>query len=1006
MEQHTATGLVCGAPPGDSECLSALLFATAREGILLQPLPGEPGSGPFIAANPAICRMLGYTAEELRHLTLRDLQAADAPAVTPETAATSAGEPCLTTLVGKDGRHVPVEIRCFPCTREGEALVLCLVRDVSGYKASEAALLAANERLQTQAEELQIANEELQAQREELAVANEELQVQHEELTLANQKLAARAEALRRSENRYRELVQNANSAIIRWKRDGTITFFNEYAQTFFGYSPDAVLGQHLSLLIPPVECTGRRLSTLPEEIVAHPERYANHVNQNVCRDGRQVWMAWTHRPVFDENGQVVEILSVGSDITHRQQAEEALRRSEAYFRGVFNNIAIGIVQSNPEGRICLVNDTFCALLGYSRDELIGQHVLDITHPEDREVHAQHILRSLAGETDRYEMDKRYLRKDGTIVWAHLAVTLVADDNGQPYLTIGVVRDITQRKQTEESLRWYARRNQILSHTARRLLATDDPQGLIEDLCRRVMGFLDCQVFLSFLEGDASGRLRLNAYAGISAAEAREEGWPDHQMAGSGRATRDYRRVIIEHVAITTEPRTVLLRRCGIQAYCCHPLIAHGRLLGTLSFGTRLRSYFQDDEVELMRIVADQVAVALERLRAQQALQEADRRKDEFLAMLAHELRNPLAAITSAVQLLQRRGTTDPSCQRAQDAADRQSRHMARLLDDLLDVSRVTQGKIMLRKEPVSLAEVLESAVEASGPVMEQNRHRLSVSLPPESLRVHGDAVRLAQVVSNLLINAAKYTPPGGEIHLSLQREEGEAVIRVRDNGVGILPEMLPDIFGLFVQGERGLDRVQGGLGIGLTLVRSLVQMHGGRVEAFSEGPGRGSEFVVWLPILAVEAAAAPTESNTCAQPAARRILVVDDNADAAEMLAMLLELDGFEVRTVGSGPEALQILCPEATADGDSAAAAHPQPTEAAWQPDVVLLDIGLPGMDGLEVARRIRLNPALARVKLIAVTGYGQDEDVERSRAAGMANHLTKPVDLVTLRRLLRAG
>jgi PAS domain S-box-containing protein len=369
-------------------------------------------------------------------------------------------------------------------------------------------------------------------------------------------------------------------------------------------------------------------------------------------------------------------------------------------------------------------------------------------------------------------------------------------------------------------------------------------------------------------------------------------------------------------------------------------------------------------------------------------LQEADRRKDEFLAMLAHELRNPLAPLHNTLELLALQGDDPAAVAVAREVMERQVRQMVRLVDDLLDVSRITRGKIALRKAPVDLAAVVATAVDTSRPLIEARRHTLTISLPERPVRIEADAARLAQVLANLLNNAAKYTEVGGRIDLTAERADGEIVLRVGDNGTGISPEMLPRIFDLFTQAESGLDRAQGGLGIGLTLARRLVEMHGGTVEAASDGPGRGSDFVVRLPVLtepAAEAAAGPAKSFT-GRPAAdgsRRVLVVDDNVDSAESLALLLELYGHDVRLAHDGLTALEEVWASA--------------------PDVVLLDIGLPKMDGYAVARRLREEPSLAHVRLIAMTGYGQEEDRLRAREAGFDHHLVKPVDLDSLRELL---
>jgi PAS domain S-box-containing protein len=375
-----------------------------------------------------------------------------------------------------------------------------------------------------------------------------------------------------------------------------------------------------------------------------------------------------------------------------------------------------------------------------------------------------------------------------------------------------------------------------------------------------------------------------------------------------------------------------------------------------------------------------------ERRRAEEGLHAAERQKDEFIAMLAHELRNPLAPIRNAVQVLREPQLAAPELNWVRDVIDRQVAQMSRLMDDLLDVSRVTHGTLTLRRGPVDLAEVLEQAVEASRPAINFRRHTLRQILPGEAVRVEGDASRLVQVFSNLLDNAAKYTETGGHLDLILEATPGEAIVRVRDNGRGIEADLLPHIFDVFTQDDRSLDRTQGGLGLGLALVRRLTEMHDGWVEAHSAGPGQGAEFTVRLPRLAIavsgEGPGAEGE-GLARKPAALRILVVDDNVDSADSMALLLSLDGHEVRTAFDGPGAL---------------------AEAAdFQPRAVLLDIGLPGMDGYEVARRMRELPGLRDVLMIAITGYGQEDDRTRSKAAGFDHHLVKPVDPETLSRLL---
>jgi signal transduction histidine kinase/CheY-like chemotaxis protein len=366
-------------------------------------------------------------------------------------------------------------------------------------------------------------------------------------------------------------------------------------------------------------------------------------------------------------------------------------------------------------------------------------------------------------------------------------------------------------------------------------------------------------------------------------------------------------------------------------------------------------------------------------------LDEVNHRKDQFLAMLAHELRNPLAPLQNALHVMRLAGDKGPASEQARAVAERQVQHMARLVDDLLDVSRITHDKIQLRKARVEVAAVVAGAVEATRPLVEARRHDLSVSLPTRPVWLEADPTRLEQVLVNLLTNAAKYTEPGGRIGLTAERDGDELVLRVRDNGVGIAPDMLAQVFEPFVQLERSQERSQGGLGIGLALVRSLVELHGGSIAAASAGPGQGSEFTLRLPALpeARPERAFVFEAGQPREGRALRVLVVDDNVDAAQSLAVLLNLWGHEVCTAHDGAAALEAA--------------------QAWQPEVVLLDIGLPGMDGYEVARRLRAAQGPARPLLVALTGYAQEEDRRRSREAGFDRHLVKPADPETLEVLL---
>jgi signal transduction histidine kinase/ActR/RegA family two-component response regulator len=413
-------------------------------------------------------------------------------------------------------------------------------------------------------------------------------------------------------------------------------------------------------------------------------------------------------------------------------------------------------------------------------------------------------------------------------------------------------------------------------------------------------------------------------------------------------------------------------------------------------FSARVRAAWRRAEALAREAVARQTDLELEvgeRRRLEEELQqrneelaEADRRKDEFLAMLGHELRNPLAPIRNALELLQELGPAEPQLRDAHAMIERQLDHLTRLVEDLLDVARITRGKILLRSEPIRLAAVLQGAIESTRPLIEANRHALNVSLLPEPIWVSADPTRLEQVFANLLNNATKYTERGGSIEVIEEEDNGAVRVRVRDTGFGIPVTMLPHVFDLFTQADRTLDRAQGGLGIGLTLVKTLVELHGGTVAAHSDGPGQGSEFVVRLPIVAQPPepvrAEPPIPATRSADAMPLHVLVVEDNRDAADSLAMLLRLWGHEVRTSHDGHSGLKAA--------------------QSYRPHVVLLDIGLPGLDGYEVARQLRAQFGSA-MRLVAMTGYGQEEDRRRAFEAGFNAHLVKPADPEVLQSVL---
>ncbi|WP_457796583.1 ATP-binding protein [Methylocystis sp. S23] len=604
------------------------------------------------------------------------------------------------------------------------------------------------------------------------------------------------------------------------------------------------------------------------------------------------------------------------------------------------------------------------------------QTFLAAVHPDDRVFVHESWMAALRGAP--YDIEHRIV-VGGQVKWVREKACLEFDSDGALLGGFGVTQDITDRKNIEKALQWSVRRNELLSRTGARLLQSSDVQSVVEALCADVMRFLDCQIFFNFVV-EGAGRLHLNAYAGIPKEKAARFEWLDFGSAPCGCVARSRECAAAQRIPTTDDIRTELTDSYGIKSYCCHPLMSQGQLLGTLAFGTRTRQSFNDDDVEVMHAVSQLVSLAMVRLKMEQALRDVDRRKDEFLATLAHELRNPLAPIRTGLMAMRRGADQTP---RIQEMMERQVDHMVRLVDDLLEVSRIRSGKIELKREWVDLVDIVRHAVEASQQLFEASGVLLSVTWPDAPLMVVADPVRLTQVVANLLNNAAKYTEAGGRAELDLRRSGDEAVLNVVDNGLGIPDDMLPHVFDLFAQVNRTLGRAQGGLGIGLSLVRKLVRLHSGEVAVESEGAGKGSRFILRLP-LAGESEARP-EASAAPRPArlASRVVVIDDNRDAAESLAMLLRAQGLEVRVAFDGESGIEAV--------------------VASAPDAVFLDLGMAGLDGYETARRLRATKAGEAATLIALTGWGGESAREKSRDAGFDLHMVKPASLRDIERAL---
>ena len=513
----------------------------------------------------------------------------------------------------------------------------------------------------------------------------------------------------------------------------------------------------------------------------------------------------------------------------------------------------------------------------------------------------------------------------------------------------------------------------------------------IVDAAETIMNSQFASLQMYYEEGEHAGELRLLAHRGFSPHAAKFWEWVKPTQACScGIALRTGKRVICSDVEkdqdVAGSEDLASYLETGIHAVQTTPLVSRdGSIVGMISTHWSEPHAPTRRDLRMFDILARQAADLIERKHAEDALRESDRRKDEFLAILSHELRNPLAPIGYAAEIMKRSERVTPEMQWVREVLDRQVHQMGRLLDDLLDVSRITRGTIELRRRPVALRTVVNEAIEAARPIIEHNGHELLLDIPEEPVFLDADATRLGQMLLNLINNAAKYTEPGGKIWVAASTDGGAVTMRVKDNGIGIPAEMLGRVFDMFTQVDRTKERMEGGLGIGLTLAQRLVMLHGGEIEALSQGEGCGSEFVVRLPKLEVDASIAPELVKSNGHDIAPlRILVVDDNVDAADSMSMFLEQAGHEVRTANDG------LAAVAEAE--------------RFRPYVILLDIGLPKMHGHDVAQRIRQERG-NDVIVIALTGWGQEEDRRRSREAGFDFHLTKPVDFDELNRLLGA-
>jgi two-component system CheB/CheR fusion protein len=745
--------------------------------------------------------------------------------------------------------------------------------------------------------------------------------------------------ALSESAEQLRFVANSVPALIAYVDVEGRYLWGNDSYRRWFGVPPERIQGRHVS------EVLGASAWAIIRPYVerALAGEMVNFDHRLVYKSGPARDVRASYVPHFDSCGRVRGFVGLINDITEIRTAELALRRSEHMLEHSQSMAHVGSWEASvgadgqmDPGSLRWSDETY-RILGYEprTADASPELFFGSVHPEDRAA-----LRALskAGlqRSEPFEKEYRLVRRDGAVRVIHAWNRFERDAGGKPVRMVGTCQDITERKSLERALRSSEERYRSLLGAITSVVWTTDAEGR----------FVEPQAAWEAYTGQHWDEHR--DYGWRTAVHADDLGTVQTLWAEAERAGTHYRSACrVWHAASSS------------YRYCESSAVAIRNVDGSIR--------------EWIGTLVDEH----ERERALQELREADRRKDEFLAMLSHELRNPLAPILNAVEVLDRVGPDEPEVMaKYRDVIARQVQHMKRLLDDLLDVARVSQGKIQLRTEPLELGAVLLQAVEVSRPMIVEKRQELSLTLAQGPLPLDADPTRLVQVFANLLNNAAKYTDAGGHIALTVRVEDGAAVVRVRDDGMGMTPELLAGAFDLFVQEARSLDRAQGGLGIGLTMVRTLVKMHGGSVRAFSEGPGRGSEFVVSLPLASGAALPADGDASSKDMPPPRplRVLVVDDNEDAARSIGYLLEMTGHEVLVVFDGEDAIVAA--------------------VGAQPDLVLLDIGLPGMDGYAVAARLRA-AGLKHATLVALSGYGQQEHLRRSREAGFDHHLVKPID-----------
>ena len=748
---------------------------------------------------------------------------------------------------------------------------------------------------------------------------------------------------IRRSpgEEQFRVFVESVRDyALLILDTEGRITTWNRGAEAIKGWTANEIIGQHFSSFYPPESVA----SGLPERELVGAAKLGSFEDEGwrVRKDGSRFWANVIITALRDSDGTLIGYAKVTRDLTERRKHEDSLRDSEARFRTLVEGVRdYAIFLLDPKGHVATWNAGATQIMGYTAAEVMGKHLFTFYPQDGRE----HVLAAQELETatidGRFEEEGWRMRKDGSRFWANVVLTAIRDVNGNMMGFSKITRDLTERREHENAVRASEERFRLLVESVvDYAIITVDGSGTISGWnsgAERITGFSG---------GEMLGRHFSRLYA------------PEDVTAH-----KPWQQLIQVTEGSRVHEESWRVRKDGSR-YWANSVI--GRLPGA-----ETPNYYL--------VIQD-----LTQRRHAESLADTAQKMHEFIAMLAHELRNPLAPIRNAVALMQRRNIQDPIVEAMRQTIDRQSAQLTRIIDELLDVNRVARGQFTIDKKIIDLRDVITRAIETSRPGIDARDHKFALDISSEPLLVNADPLRMQQVIVNLLNNAAKYTPEKGQIWLSACVEDDKAIIRVRDTGKGIEREALDRVFDLFIQLDPNPTNSLGGLGVGLALVRRIVELHGGRVQGFSEGTDRGAEFRVTLPLSReLQSAAFEDVPADIDVPKSLRVLVIDDNVDSADSLGMMLREMKLDVRTIYDGATALRIC--------------------EHFHPHVILLDIGMPNMNGYDVARAVRSLKVCGKPVIAALTGWGQPSDKERAREAGFDHHFTKPIAEESLLALL---